>query len=159
MSILDFLFSRNARMQNTGTPSPQPSYSPMQAQKTPNMNSCFQASGQSAPQPQWQEKNNWQKFKESPFMEVLSNVAKGWAAGNTVNESLGLGAAYALKGAIEPKPRNKTIEWLKQQGFNDDEAAAYARDPNALNELLINSYRKSFPAGSLRFQNTQNTTW
>lgn len=120
------------------------------------LNTIYDASNQVSPQPvamqQQQEKSGWQKFRDSPFWDNLANVASGWAAGRTFDESLGLGGYYAQQGIQARKLEDQASNWLQSKGFSADDAKTIAANKPALNAILSNAYKANDPLKQLQAQ-------
>jgi len=72
----------------------------------------------------------------------------GWAAGNSIGESLALGA-QGYRG------QNQTVKYLMNHGYNQEDAEAINGNHDALNMALTDIFRKQDPSYALKTQATQ----
>lgn len=77
--------------------------------------------------------------------DMLFNAFLGLAKGNTLQDSLYYGAAMGHDSRQLIQNKNKTVEWLRGKGMDEQNANLLAKNPQALSSYLQEMYKAQEP--------------
>jgi hypothetical protein len=78
----------------------------------------------------------YQNFVNSDRGQALNDMFTGWAMGSNLQESLGMGAKMMSAGKGQRKDAQGNIQYLMQNGYDEQSARAIARNGPALSQAL-----------------------